>query len=180
MNRTVSPSATSAGKAASISYPSGRRSKIGSGIGSKMGSGIGRLPRILVVDEESVAADMLAKVLRRSGYASEAANDAMGALERVLLSPPDLVITDVALPGMSGVQLAVMIKRVYPDCKILLYSGQASTPELIRSPHWAPYDFTLLSKPVRPRDLLALVEHRLGTGGLVLNSGEPVSVPAAA
>jgi DNA-binding NtrC family response regulator len=161
MGRTVSPSAAPASKA-SLSYKSGRRT------------------RILVVDEESVTADTLAKVLRRNGYATEAAYDGNGALQRALLSPPELVITDVALPGMSGVQLAITIKRVYPDCKILLYSGQASTPELIRSPHWAPYDFTLLSKPVRPKDLLALVEHRLGTGGPVLGADGPVSVPAAA
>ena len=152
MDRTVSPSLAPSGNA-SLSYKSGRRSRIG-----------GRPPRILVVDEESVTADTLA----------ETAYDATGALERALLSPPELVITDVVLPpGMSGVQLAVTIKRVYPDCKILLYSGHVSTPELIRSPHCAPYDFTLLSKPVRPRDLLALVEDRLGTVGSVL-------VPAAA
>jgi DNA-binding NtrC family response regulator len=133
----------------------------------------GRRSRILVVDGESVAADNLAEVLRQNGYASETAYEWNGALQKALISPPDLVITDVVLPGVSGVQLAVTIKRAYPDCKILLYSGQASTPELIRSPHWAPYDFTLLSKPVRPKDLLALVEHRLGTG-------DRVSVPAAA
>ena len=161
MDRTVSPSLAPSGNA-SLSYKSGRRSRIG-----------GRPPRILVVDEESVTADTLAEILRHNGYATETAYDATGALERALLSPPDLVITDVALPGMSGVQLAVTIKRVYPDCKILLYSGHVSTPELIRSPHCAPYDFTLLSKPVRPRDLLALVEDRLGTVGSVL-------VPAAA
>jgi DNA-binding NtrC family response regulator len=128
----------------------------------------GRRSRILVVDEESVTADALAEILRHNGYGAEAAYDGTGALQKALLSPPELVITDVALPGMSGVQLAITLKRAYPGCKILLYSGQASTPELIRSPHCAPYDFTLLSKPVRPRDLLALVEHRLGTAGSVL------------
>jgi DNA-binding NtrC family response regulator len=167
MDRTVSRSVTPTGKA-TPTYTSGRRSKAG------------RLPRILVVDKESLAADTLAEVLRRNGYAAETAYDGNGALERILLSPPELVITDVTLPGMSGVQLAITIKRVYPDCKILLYSGQTSTPELIQSPHCAPYDFTLLSKPVRPRDLLALVEHRLGTGGPVLGTDGPVWAPAAA
>jgi DNA-binding NtrC family response regulator len=161
MDRTISPSVAPTGQAP-LSYQSGRRS------------------RILIVDEESVTADTLAEVLRRNGYATQVAYNGAGALERALLSPPELVISDVELPGMSGVQLAITIKRVYPDCKILLYSGQASTPELIRSPHWAPYDFTLLSKPVRPRDLLALVEHRLGTGGPVQGTDGPVSVPAAA
>jgi len=168
MSRAVSPSVAPAGKA-SLSCNCGTRCVIS-----------GRRSRILVVDEASATADALAEILRRNGYVTEAAYDATGALEKALLSPPELVITDVVLPGMSGVQLAITIKRVYPDCKILLCSGQASTPELIRSPHWAPYDFTLLSKPVRPRDLLALVEHRLGTAGPVLGTGDPVSVPTAA
>lgn len=167
MDRAVSPSVAPAGKA-TPSYTSGRRSRAG------------RLPRILVVDEETVTADSLAEILGRNGYATEAAYDGNGALKRVLLSPPELVITDVALPGMSGVQLAITIKRAYPDCKILLYSGQTSTPELIQSRHCGPYDFTLLSKPVRPRDLLALVEHRLGTGGPVPGTDGPALVPAAA
>ena len=171
MHRTVSPSVAPTGKAA-LALKSGRRS------GRR--SMTGRHARILVVDAESLTANALAEILRRNGYATEAANDGNGALKSALLSPPDLVITDVVLPGMSGVQLAITIKRVYPDCRILLYSGQASTPELIRSPHWAPYDFTLLSKPVRPQDLLALVEHRLGTGGPVLGPDGPVLVPAAA
>jgi DNA-binding NtrC family response regulator len=125
------------------------------------------------VDDEWVIADSLSEVLRRNGYATETAYDAAGALQTALLSPPELLITDVVLPGMSGVELAITLKSVYPDCKILLCSGHASTPELLRSPHCAPYDFTLLSKPVRPTDLLALVEHRLGAGG-------PVLLPAAA
>jgi DNA-binding NtrC family response regulator len=125
------------------------------------------------VDDEWVTADSLSEILRNNGYPTQTAYDGTGALQTALLSPPELVITDVVLPGMSGVELAITLKSVYPDCKILLCSGHASTPELLRSPHCAPYDFTLLSKPVRPNDLLALVEHRLGSGG-------PVLVPAAA
>jgi len=154
MRGTPSPSMASTGNA-SLSHTSATRS------------------RILVVDDEWVTADSLTEILRSNGYATQTAYDGAGALQTALLSPPELVITDVALPGMSGVELAITLKSVYPDCKIFLCSGRASTPELVRSRHCAPYDFTLLSKPVRPNDLLALVEHRLGTGG-------PVLVPAAA
>lgn len=129
--------------------------------------------RIMVVDDDWVIADSLTEILRRSGYTTETAYDGTGALQMALLSPPELVITDVVLPGMNGVELATILKSVYPDCKILLCSGHGSTPELLSSPHCAPYDFTLLSKPVRPADLLAWVEYRLGTGG-------PVLVPIAA
>jgi CheY-like chemotaxis protein len=125
----------------------------------------GSHPRVLVVDDEAVIADTLAEILCRSGFASIAAYDAAEALEMALLWPPELLITDVSLPKMSGVELAITIKRVYPECKILLFTGRASAAELVYSAQRTGHAFTLLSKPVPPRDLLALVAERLGAGG---------------
>jgi CheY-like chemotaxis protein len=122
----------------------------------------GNFPRILVVDDESAIADTLTEILCRSGYPAIAAYDGTGALELALLSPPELLITDVVLPGMNGIELAITLKRVYPDCKVLLFSGQASTADLLTRAKCAGHSFTLLSKPVPPRDLLALVAERLG------------------
>jgi len=119
-------------------------------------------PRILVVDDESAIADTLTEILCRSGYPAVAAYDGNGALELALLAPPELLITDVVLPGMNGIELAITIKRVYPDCKILLFSGQASTADLLTRAQCAGHSFTLLSKPVPPKDLLAIVADRLG------------------
>jgi DNA-binding response OmpR family regulator len=120
------------------------------------------IPRILVVDDESAIADTLTEILSRSGYPAIAAYDGNGALELALLSPPELLITDVVLPGMNGIELALTVKRVYPDCKILLFSGQASTADLLTRARCAGHSFTLLTKPVPPRELLALVADRLG------------------
>lgn len=118
-------------------------------------------PSVLVVDDESVIADTLAEILRRSGYAAVAAYDAAGALETALLKPPEMLITDVVLPGMNGIELAIQIKRIFPDCKTLLFSGQASTSDLLASANQAGHHFTLLSKPVHPKDLLAWVTQSL-------------------
>jgi CheY-like chemotaxis protein len=123
----------------------------------------GGYPRILVVDDESAIADTLTEILSRSGYPAIAAYDGNGALELALLSPPELLITDVVLPGMNGIELALTLKRVYPDCKILLFSGQATTADLLTRAQCAGHSFTLLSKPVPPKDLLALVADRLGS-----------------
>ena len=79
-------------------------------------------PAILVVDNESAIADTLAKMLARSGFRATAQYDGESALETALLTPPDLLIANVLLPAMKGVDLARSIKRVYPDCKILLFS----------------------------------------------------------
>jgi DNA-binding response OmpR family regulator len=116
---------------------------------------------VLVVDDESAIADTLTEILSRSGYAAMAAYDGNDALESALLTPPELLITDVVLPGMSGIELAITVRRIFPDCKILLFSGQASTADLLTSAKREGHHFTLLSKPVHPRDLLACVSDSL-------------------
>jgi DNA-binding response OmpR family regulator len=118
-------------------------------------------PVVLVVDDESAIADTLTEILSRSGYAAMAAYDGNGALETALLTPPELLITDVVLPGMSGIELAITLKRIFPDLKILLFSGQASTADLLTSAKREGHHFTLLTKPVHPRDLLARVSDSL-------------------
>lgn len=119
-------------------------------------------PSVLVVDDESAIADTLSEILKLSGYEATAAYDAEEALETALLTPPQLLITDVMLPGMSGVELAIRMRRIYPNCQILLFSGQAATSDLLTSAKRAGHRFTLLSKPVYPTDLLQRVSETLG------------------
>ena len=114
----------------------------------------GNRPVVLVVDDESVITDTLAEILNRSGYTAIPAYDAEEALETALLMPPELLLTDVMLPGMNGIELAVRIRRIFPDCKILLFSGQAATTDLLASAAGQGHRFDLLSKPIHPADLL--------------------------
>jgi DNA-binding response OmpR family regulator len=123
-------------------------------------------PVVLVVDDESAIADTLTEILSRSGYAAMTAYDGNDALETALMTPPEMLITDVILPGMSGVELAITVRRIFPDCKILLFSGQASTADLLTTAKREGHHFTLLSKPVHPRELLACVAEALKHRGL--------------
>jgi DNA-binding NtrC family response regulator len=125
----------------------------------------GHRPRVLVVDDEAVIADTLAEILSLSGFPAIAAYDGNGALGAALLQPPEMLITDVVLPGMNGVELAITVKRVYPDCKILLFSGQATTADLLATARKAGYQFTLLNKPLAPHELLATVARHLDARG---------------
>jgi DNA-binding NtrC family response regulator len=118
-------------------------------------------PVVLVVDDESVIADTIAEILTRKGYAAIPVYDAEEALETALVMPPELLLTDVVLPGMSGIELSIKIKRIFPDCKILLFSGQAATTEMLTSANQAGHRFDLLSKPIHPTDLLTHVASRL-------------------
>ncbi len=115
----------------------------------------------MVVDDESSIADTLAEILSRSGYSAVAAYDGDSALESALLNPPEMLITDVVLPGMSGIDLAITVKRIFPDCKIILFSGQASTADLLAAANREGHQFVLLSKPIHPADLLSRVADNL-------------------
>lgn len=121
----------------------------------------GHRPAVLVVDDESVIADTLAEILSRSGYNAVAAYDGDSALETALLTPPEMLITDVVLPGMTGIELAITMRRIFPECKIILFSGQASTSDLLATARADGHHFTLLNKPLHPQDLLQRVSDGL-------------------
>ncbi len=114
-------------------------------------------PVVLVVDDECAIADSLSEILRRSGHEAIAAYDANGALDCALLKPPDVLITDVVLPGMSGIELAIALRRIYPDCKVLLFSGNAATSSMLELAMRAGHNFVLLNKPVPPAEMLSRV-----------------------
>jgi CheY-like chemotaxis protein len=114
-------------------------------------------PVVLVVDDECMIADTLAAILEISGYAAIAAYDGPSALEIARIIPPDLLISDVVMPGMSGVELAMALSQSVPDCKVLLFSGQAATLDLLSAARAAGHDFLALTKPVHPRLMLGHV-----------------------
>jgi hypothetical protein len=64
---------------------------------------------------------------------------------------------------MSGIELAITIRRIFPDCRVLLFSGQAATTDLMASAKRSGHEFTLLNKPVHPTDLLRRVSESLDT-----------------
>lgn len=114
--------------------------------------------RIFVVDDGQNIADTLAVILRQSGYEVRAFYNAETALAQLEPCCPDLVISDVMMPGMSGLDMAVLIRERLPECKVFLFSGQASTLNILDMVGRRGYDFELLAKPIHPTDLLAKVE----------------------
>jgi len=122
-----------------------------------------RKPVVLVVDDEAVIADTLATILSRHGFSTLVAYDGNAALEAAKLVPPDLLLTDVVMPGISGVDLAIAIRESLPNCKVLLFSGQATTVDLLLAAGEAGGDFTVLSKPLHPKDLLVRLSRTLNS-----------------
>ena len=111
-------------------------------------------PVVLVADDEKVIADTLSSILSKSGFFAVAAYDGLSAFEVAKAIRPQLLITDVVMPKMTGIELAQAVIRMIPDCKILLFSGQAATADLLRKAEEDGYNFTTLFKPIYPADIL--------------------------
>jgi CheY-like chemotaxis protein len=109
---------------------------------------------VFVVDDEVVIAETLATILRISGFVATSFTSPLDALNLTRTMVPDLLITDVVMPEMSGIELAIKIKSLCPDCKVLLFSGQAATADLLSAARAEGHEFEILSKPVHPKDLL--------------------------
>jgi len=114
-------------------------------------------PVVLVVDDECAIADTLTEILKRSGFNAITAYDAPSAMDAALLHPPEVLITDVVLPGMNGIDLAISLRRIFTHCKVILFSGNAATSPLMASAMRAGHNFILLNKPVHPGEMLAHV-----------------------
>ena len=135
----------------------------------------GYRPVVLVVDDESVIADTLAEILTRSGYTGVAEYDGDSALETALLMPPEMLITDVVLPGMTGIELAITVRRIFPGLQDHSFLGAGfdggSAGQCARDGH----HFTLLNKPLHPQDLLLRVSEGLKSHRPVAAASEIVA-----
>ena len=112
------------------------------------------LPRVLVVDDERLLADTTAAVLRRAGFDTRTAYDGFSALEMAGSFHPEYLLTDIMMPGMNGMQLAVAMTKMYPSTKIMLFSGQAGITDILEESQANGYEFPLMAKPVHPSKLV--------------------------
>jgi len=83
-------------------------------------------PHILVVDDEEIICQQLQRLYTYGGYTVEVAHSGEAALERLEKRDIDLVVTDVRLPGISGVDLTVEVKKNYPDVPVIVITGHAA------------------------------------------------------
>jgi CheY-like chemotaxis protein len=112
-------------------------------------------PRVLVADDERVIADTLAIILNQSGFEATAVYSGEKAVEAAKTLKPDMLISDVIMTDLNGIDAAITIRSILPSCKILLFSGQAATADLLDRARTQGHEFEILAKPVHPQDLLA-------------------------
>jgi DNA-binding NtrC family response regulator len=86
---------------------------------------------VLVVGDEQYLAEMLAAILRKSGYVPHIAHSAEEALHFLDSGTPHALVSDITMPGLNGVGLAIEVRKRYPDCRVLLCSGAGSSVKAI-------------------------------------------------
>ena len=109
-----------------------------------------RKPKVLVIDDDAIVADTLAMILNISGFEAIAAYSGETALELARQSPFDNVVTDVMMEPMDGIQAALAITQIHPECRILLISGNERTAKLLQDAIDAGHVFPIMAKPVPP------------------------------
>lgn len=111
--------------------------------------------RVLVVDDEHSIADTLSLILKQQGFDTATAYCGATAVRAALLWNPDVLLTDVVMPGMNGIEAALCIRASNPKCKILMFSGHSlSDDSLSACLSLGKRNFRFLQKPIHPDALM--------------------------
>jgi CheY-like chemotaxis protein len=114
-----------------------------------------------------VVASTLAAILQMNGFSAKFFTCPLEALTAARSKAPELLISDVEMPGISGIDLAIQMKVQFPTCKILLFSGQAATLDLLQQARALGHNFDLLLKPIPPTEFLLEIGRRVNGAGKV-------------
>jgi DNA-binding NtrC family response regulator len=113
---------------------------------------------ILIVEDEATIADTLALILSSRGYEVRVAYSAEKAIEIISEWEPNFAVVDVMLPMMNGIDFSIVLQDNYPDCRVLLSSGQPDTGALLEEALKKGHSFKVLAKPLHPTRILDAVE----------------------
>jgi CheY-like chemotaxis protein len=103
--------------------------------------------KIIVVDDEPIIADTLVNILEGEGHDALAVCHEESAIKWAKMVRPDAIISDVMMPGMNGIEAAKAILEELPNCRIILFSGQAASSDLLAKARADGYIFEVLAKP---------------------------------
>jgi CheY-like chemotaxis protein len=121
-----------------------------------MGTTSGATPRlsVLVVDDEVLVADSLVQILKMFGFDASSRYNGSHAIDLANNAAFDVLISDVVMDGMNGIESAIEICKILPNCKVLLVSGNNRTADMLKDAHERGHDFEVLAKPVHPSEII--------------------------
>jgi DNA-binding NtrC family response regulator len=129
-------------------------------------------PLIFVIDDEEIIASTTAAILRLKGYEAVAFTHSSEALEASRSVAPDLLISDVMMPVLSGAELAQHVQARHPACRVLLFTGKSDMADAEIAACEDGLDYQMIPKPVHPTELLRKVRDMLAIAHAVPASEE--------
>jgi diguanylate cyclase (GGDEF)-like protein len=124
-----------------------------------------RTPSILLVDDDPLLAEVFAEALRLAGMTVSIVSDPTEVLSRLNMVPPDLILMDVHMPGVDGIELARMIRqsRRHLSLPIVFLSAEQDANRQMQARRWGGDDF--IAKPIEPQRLASLVRLKAERSG---------------
>ena len=126
------------------------------------------MPKILVVDDEAANRVTLERILRREGWEVVQAPDGRQALELVRTQGADVVVSDLNMPGMSGLELLRATREVSPDIEFVVMTAYGTVETAVEAMKDGAYDF--VTKPLKRRELVNTLRKALEKRGLILEN----------
>lgn len=118
-----------------------------------------RKPKILIVDDEDIVIKGTMKILQRENYELDSAYNGSEALEKMKTKDYDLVITDLMMPGMNGIEVLKKIKAEYPDVIVVMFTGYATVESAREALKLGAFDY--IPKPFTPDELREVVKNAI-------------------
>jgi DNA-binding response OmpR family regulator len=132
--------------------------------------------RVLVIEDDPTVAEVVARYLSREGYSVAVSTDGLAGLRTALESPPDLVVLDLMLPGLSGVEVLSQLRKSTP-VPVIMLTALSREADRVSGLEMGADDY--VAKPFSPRELTARVKAVLRrASGLIEASGEPAAFAA--
>ncbi len=112
--------------------------------------------RILVVDDEEIVRDSLAGWLREDGYSVETAPDGKAAIERIRAEPWAVLLVDLKMPGIDGLEVLEEAKKIQPEASVIIMTAYATVDTAVQAMKMGAYDY--LVKPFEPEELSLMLK----------------------
>ncbi len=128
--------------------------------------------KVLVVDDETVIRRGLCRVMDGRGYLAEAAESGFKAIEKLQKTKFDIVVTDLKMPGMDGIEVLKAIKILQPDVPVIIITGYSTVDTAVEAMKNGAFDY--ISKPFTPEQMIEMVEKALNQRAVKLQRLHPV------
>src|SRR3990172_11652497 len=125
-------------------------------------------PRILVVDDEIIVCESCQRILEEEGYEVEIALSGKEAFEKMKEHPHDLVITDLKMPGIDGMEVLKVVRKEYPDTIVIMITGFSTVETAVEAMKLGAFDY--IPKPFTPDEVSIVMKKAIEKKSLLLEN----------